>query len=112
MKRKFAVPFTKGQLSNHFGHAEYFEIIETDKKEIISKTRIEAPAHEHGKLPKWVADLGTTHIITGGIGQKASNLLKEFNITVVYGVETEESEKLVQKYLKGKLQSGLNLCDH
>ena len=112
MKQKFALPYTNKKLSNHFGHAEYFEIIDTDQKAIISKDQIKAPVHEHGKLPKWIAELRVTHIIAGGIGHKASSLFKELNITIIYGVKAEESEILVQKYLENKLQSVLNLCDH
>ncbi len=70
IKQKFAIPFTNKQLSNHFGKAEYFEIIETENRSIISTTRLKTPVHEHGKLPTWIADKGVTHIISGGIGQK------------------------------------------
>lgn len=112
MKQKIAIPITNQKLSNHFGHAEYFEIIDTDNGTIIATARLMAPVHEHGKLPKWIADKGVTHIITGGIGQKAIARLQELNITMIYGVENEEPEILVQKFLANKLQPGMNLCDH
>lgn len=112
MKQKFAIPFTNEQLSNHFGKAEYFEIIDTENGSIISTTRIKAPLHEHGKLPTWIADKGVTHIISGGIGQKAMARLQELSIKLIYGVEPEDPEILVQKFLENKLQSGINLCDH
>lgn len=112
MKRKFAIPFSKNQLSKHFGKAEYFVFIDTENKSVITSKQIKTPDHEHGQLPKWISDQGATHIITGGIGHKAMARLQELNIELIYGVETEKPEILVQKFLGGNLQSGLNLCDH
>lgn len=112
MKQKIAIPISNEKISNHFGHAEYFEIFDTENNTIMSTTRIKAPAHEHGKLPLWIADKGVTHIMTGGIGQKAIARLQEFNINLIYGVEDEKPEILVQKFLENKLQPGMNLCDH
>lgn len=112
MKQKIAIPLTNNQLSNHFGKAEYFKIIEIENNSIIDTMMIKAPPHEHGKLPQWIADQGITNIISGGIGQKAIARLEELNITLIYGVEPQESEILLQKFLENKLESGLNLCDH
>lgn len=112
MKQKIAIPLTNNQLSNHFGKAEYFQIFETENNSIIDTMMIKAPPHEHGKLPQWIAEQGITNVISGGIGQKAIALLQESNITLIYGVEPEDPEILVQKFLDNKLESGLNLCDH
>ncbi len=112
MKRKIAVPLSNNQLSKHFGRAEYFKIIDTENKSIIGTSLLKVPDLEHGTLPKWIADKGITHIISGGIGQKAMASLQELNIPLVYGAEVEELEILVEKFLENKLQSGLNLCDH
>lgn len=112
MKRKFAAPLSNNKLSKHFGKAEYFKIIDTENKSIIGSTLLNAPEHEHGELPNWVAEKGITHIITGGIGQNAITRLQELNINIIYGVEEDEPEILVQKFLENNLNSGLNLCDH
>ncbi len=112
MKQKIAIPLTNNQLCSHFGKVEFFKIFEIENNSIITTSMIIAPPHEHGKLPQWIADQGITNIISGGIGQKAIALLHEHNITLIYGVEPNEPEILVQKFLENKLESGLNLCDH
>jgi len=106
MKQKIAISTSNEKRSNHFGHAEYFEIFDTENDAIMSTTRIKAPAHEHGKLPLWIADKGVTHIITGGIGQKAIARLQELNITLIYGVEIDKLEILIQKFWKTNYHQG------
>lgn len=112
MKQKFAIPLTNGQLSNHFGKADYFEIIDIQDGCIISNSRIESPLQEHGKLPEWITDKGVTHIIASGIGQKAITSLQARNIEIIYGVEPDKAEILVKKFLENKLKTSINLCDH
>lgn len=112
MKQKIAIPLTNNQLSNHFGKADHFKIFEIGNGAIQNITKRKAPPHEHGKLPQWIADEGITNIISGGIGQKAIARFQELNIKFVCGIESEEPEILVQKFLDNILASGLNLCDH
>ncbi len=45
---KIAIPLAAGKMSEHFGHAEQFVIIEADptSKQIINTTHLTPPAHE------------------------------------------------------------------
>ena len=49
---KIAIPLAAGKMSEHFGHAEQFVIIEADttSKQIINTTHLTPPAHEPGVL--------------------------------------------------------------
>ena len=111
---KIAIPLADGKLSAHFGHCERFALIEADaaQKKIVKREDLEAPPHEPGLLPKWLAERGTNLIIAGGMGQRAQALFCEHGIEVVIGAPAETPENLVNSYLAGTLQSGENVCDH
>lgn len=111
---KIAIPLASGKLSMHFGHCERFALVDVDltKKKILKREDIEAPPHEPGLLPKWLAERGANVIIAGGMGQRAQNLFVEQGIQVIVGAPAETPEKLVGDYLNGTLQAGENVCDH
>jgi len=71
---------------------------------------IKSPLHEPGVLPKWLNELGTNVVISGGIGHRAINLLNQRGITVVTGALVEEPEILIRSYFSNTLDSEQNLC--
>jgi MinD superfamily P-loop ATPase/predicted Fe-Mo cluster-binding NifX family protein len=111
---RIAIPLTNGRLSPHFGHCEHFALIDVDSMErrIVKREDIEAPPHEPGLLPPWLAERGANLIIAGGMGQRARGLFADQGIQVLVGVSTDTPEGLVGEYLAGKLQAGSNPCDH
>lgn len=111
---RIAVPLAGGKLSMHFGHCERYAIVtvDTKTKTILKRDDIEAPPHEPGLLPPWLAGQGVNIIIAGGMGQRAQKLFAENGIQVIVGAPVEAPEKLVDDYLAGTLQTGNNLCDH
>jgi ATP-binding protein involved in chromosome partitioning len=113
-RMKVAIPLANGKLAMHFGHCEHFALIEVDiaKKEIVHRENIEAPPHQPGLLPPWLAERGAEMIIAGGMGQRALGLFAEQGIRVVIGAAAETPERLVTDYLAGTLQTGENVCDH
>jgi ATP-binding protein involved in chromosome partitioning len=111
---KIVIPVADGQLSMHFGHCERFALIDVDptEKKILKREDLEAPPHEPGLLPKWLAERGANLIIAGGMGQRAQDLFCEHGIKVIVGAPGETPENLVNSYLVGTLHSGDNVCDH
>jgi len=111
---RIAIPLTSGTLSAHFGHCECFALMDVDagKRSIVQREDIDAPPHEPGLLPAWLAERGVNAIIAGGMGQRAQGLFAQQNIEVVVGANTDLPETLVSDYLAGALKSGQNLCDH
>ncbi|HAK96587.1 MAG TPA: ATPase [Planctomycetes bacterium] len=111
---KIAIPLADGRLCMHFGHCEHFALIDADaaEKKILARQDVEAPPHQPGLLPGWLAERGATVIIAGGMGGRAQALFAERGIEVVVGAPAETPEKLVSDYLAGTLRSGDNLCDH
>ncbi len=111
---KIAIPLAENRLCAHFGHCEEFALIEVDDttKSIVDQSKHTPPPHEPGVLPRWLNELGANVIIAGGMGQRAQVLFTENNISVMVGAASDTPENIVAQYLDGKLQTGVNLCDH
>ncbi len=111
---RIAVPTADGYLCPHFGHCAAFVIVDVDKDQgtILKTETHEAPPHEPGLLPRWLAEKGTDLIIAGGMGARAQDLFNQKGIGVVIGAPAEKPEKIVHDYMKGALRCGQNLCDH
>ncbi len=109
-----AVPVSEGKLFPHFGHCAHFALVAADEKSktITGRTDVDAPPHEPGLLPPWLAKKGVTHVIAGGLGGRAMQLMAENGIVCVVGAPSESPESLVDAYLAGTLSSGANGCDH
>ncbi len=111
---RIAIPVAEGKLAMHFGHCEQFALIDvdTEKKEIENTEMADAPAHQPGLLPVWLAERGANMIISGGMGMRAQQLFTQQNIQVLVGAPSEPPEMIAKAYLDGTLQTGTNICDH
>lgn len=111
---RIAIPLVGGKLSPHFGHCERFALVDADAaaRRILGQREVEAPPHQPGLLPAWLAQQGATVILAGGMGQRAQDLFASHGIQVVVGAPSEAPTHLVAEYLAGTLQTGGNVCDH
>ena len=111
---RYAVPVSGGMVSPHFGHCEYFALIDADdnKREIIRKEFVPSPAHQPGLLPQWLAEQGVSLVIASGMGSRAQSLFQQHRIGVVVGTMETDPEKAVLSYIDGQLATGNNICDH
>jgi predicted Fe-Mo cluster-binding NifX family protein len=112
--KKIAIPIANGSLAMHFGHCENFALlsVDMDAKKILSVDAIDSPPHEPGLLPRFLAEKGANMIIAGGMGSRAQQLFIENGIDVVVGAPSETPEVLVNSFLAGTLEAGVNMCDH
>jgi ATP-binding protein involved in chromosome partitioning len=111
---KYAIQVSGGMVSPHFGHCEYFALIDVDedRKQITRKELVPAPPHQPGLLPEWPAEQGISFVIAGGIGSRAQSLFQQNRIGVIIGTLESDPEKAVLNYLNGQLAIGENICDH
>lgn len=111
---KIAVPVENDRVCMHFGHCPAFAVYEADqaKKAITAKTILEAPPHEPGLLPRWLHEKGVNFVIAGGMGRRAQDLFGEQGIRVLVGAPADNADQVVTAYLEGRLQAGVNVCDH
>ena len=113
MKKKFAVPVDhNGNLDAHFGHCKYFAIHEVEKNEIISTEMVQPPPHEPGLLPRWLAEMGVTDVLAGGMGNRAIKLFNQHGVNVFVGAPQQNARELVDGYLNNSIAFAANYCDH
>jgi len=97
---KFALPVDDGKLAAKFGQAKHFALLTVKDGAIVDQETIPTPPHEPGGIPEWLEDLGVTHVIAAGLGEKAQGLIQHKDIQVIPGDAQETPENLVQTYLK------------
>jgi len=112
MTRKFAVPTSHGKLDAHFGHCQQFALVQVEEKKIAEITYLDAPPHQPGLLPPWLAERGATDIVAGGMGQRAIDLFNERGVNVFVGAPALTPEELVLGLLNETLSLSANYCDH
>ena len=105
---KFALPVDGEKLSDKFGHAAQFALITVRDGAIEARELVPTPAHEPGGIPEWLDELGVTHVIAAGLGEKAQKLLIHQGIEVIAGAPQADPEELVQQYLQKTLSTGAN----
>ena len=111
---RYAVPISGGVVASHFGHCEEFALFDVDEnsKKILRRGYVSSPGHQPGLLPDWLAKQDVSLVIASGMGSRALSLFQQKRIGVVTGIIESNPEKVVQSYLNGKLNTGLNICEH
>ena len=112
MKKKIAIPTSEGVLAAHFGHCKQFAMVEVENNVIGEISFTDAPPHQPGLLPPWLAEKGATDIIAGGMGQQAITLFNEKGVNVFVGAPTLTPKEIVEGYLNKTLSFASNYCDH
>ncbi|MGD8450949.1 MAG: NifB/NifX family molybdenum-iron cluster-binding protein [Phycisphaerae bacterium] len=111
---RLAIPCQDSQICEHFGHAPQFIFFEADPAtgQITGEETIDAPPHQPGLLPRWLAEQGANVILAVGMGGRALELFAQHGVQAVTGVVTRDPREAAQQYLAGSLASGKNVCDH
>ncbi|MCT4601927.1 MAG: NifB/NifX family molybdenum-iron cluster-binding protein [Marinifilum sp.] len=112
MKKKIAIPVKQGVLDTHFGHCSHFALIDVEGKEIIAEEVIPAPPHQPGLLPPFLANLGVTDVLAGGMGGRAIDLFNAQNVNVFVGAPALEAKELAIGFLNETIEFNANCCDH
>ncbi len=112
MTKKIAIPMEDGMLATHFGHCQYFAIVEVQNNQIVEVTEHVPPEHRPGVYPRWIASFGVTDVIAGGIGQRAIDLFNQQGINVFAGAPVKNETEIVNDFLGGKLSLSANYCNH
>jgi len=97
----------ESQVSTVFGRCPYFVIAEIEKKKIVKIEAIENTSF--GQMggagistAQAIAEKDVETIITGNIGPRASDVLRQFNIKVYSG--SGLVKEVLQKFIDGKLE--------
>lgn len=110
--KKLAMPLMNGRLSEHFGHSREFAFYEIEGNKIVKEYRKEPPPHAEGTIPRWLGAEKVTHLIVGGIGPKAIDILNHFGMDVYVGVAVDQAANLALDFVNENLKYGQNYCHH
>ncbi len=96
-------------VSNVFGRCPYFIIAEIENKKIIKTEAIKnISADQMGgagiSAARTVAEEDVKAVITGSIGPRASDVLRQFNIEVYNGKGCKSVKEALQKFVDNKLE--------
>ena len=109
---KLAIPYENGEIFQHFGHCENFEIFTVEDGKIQSSKVVSSAGQGHGALAVFLAEQDVKVLICGGIGGGAKAALAAARIMVFGGV-TGKTRDAVQAYITGSLEFDPNAnCAH
>ena len=106
---KIAVPYSDGQVFQHFGKSEQFKIYDTIDDEIISSEIVDTSGSGHSALADFLKEKGAGVLICGDIGVGAVTALQNAGIQILGGAEGE-ADKCVEEFLGGRLHFGASGC--
>ena len=101
--QKIAVPTNEGKLWPHFGKAPQVSIFTIQNGRVIDSVVLQAPEHEHGAMPRFLAAQGCTDVLCGGLGAGAVTLLDDLGIKVHAGAPAIEVEEVLKMFLDGSI---------
>lgn len=108
---RIAVTYDNGEVFQHFGHSEFFKVYEVEDGKVVSSEVVGSDGQGHGALAGLLAGKGIDVLICGGIGGGAVNALTAAGIELCAG-QSGNTDEVVEKYLKGELESTGANCDH
>ena len=109
--KRIAVTYDNGKVFAHFGKTESFKVYEVENDKVINSEIIESNGAGHGALAGLLADNAIDVLICGGIGGGAMAALEENGIEICAGAEGD-TDKVIEAYLKGELESAGVTCNH
>ncbi|WP_291255882.1 MULTISPECIES: NifB/NifX family molybdenum-iron cluster-binding protein [unclassified Fusobacterium] len=98
-------------VEEHFGHCAKFVVFSIEDGKIVNREVLEAPEHAPGVFPRFIADNNINVVITGGMGQRAIDLIKENGGQVILGASGNIASVL-KVFLDGALYSKGSACAH
>ncbi|MEG0764444.1 MAG: NifB/NifX family molybdenum-iron cluster-binding protein [Pseudoflavonifractor sp.] len=109
---RIAVTFENGQVFQHFGHTERFQVYDVENGKVMQTTLVNTNGSGHGALADILKKIGVDTLICGGIGGGARQALDEAGIKLFGGV-SGDADKAVEAFLAGTLQFNPDVkCDH
>ena len=112
MTQRIAIPSNEGMLWPHFGKAPQVTFFSVEDGQIKDSTVLQAPEHQHGAMPRFLAEQHCTDVICGGIGGGAVELLNQLGIRIHGGAPEMQVTEVIKLFLNGTLTFGDSSCHH
>ncbi len=111
---RIAVPVLDDVFCEHFGRSSGFFLCDVDEAtHQLGRTRIVVRPRGKGRcesLPDWLAQMGDTTLLVGGIGEVGRHNFQRMGIAVSTGHSYREPDKLIVGYLAGSARPETNPC--
>lgn len=109
---RIAVAYENGQVFQHFGHTERFQVYDVENGKVTLSTLINTNGSGHGALADILKKGHVDTLICGGIGDGARQALDEAGIQL-YGGVSGDADRAVEALLNGTLHFDPEVtCDH
>lgn len=108
---RIAVAMEGNQVASHFGHCTEFLLVDVADGQLKKEVLVPNPGHQPGFPPRYLGELGVTHVIAGGMGARAQELFAARGISPIIGAQGTAREVL-GAFLTGRLVTGPSLCSH
>lgn len=96
-------------VSPHFGRCPSFTLIDLENGKMTNRTEVQNPGHTPGFIPQFLHEKGVGLIVSGGMGARAADLFRQYEIQFITGVEGKVDEA-IHKLEQGVLEGGESLC--
>ena len=104
MTMRIAVTYDNGQIVQHFGRTEYFNVYEITEGKVTDSRIISTNGQGHSALIPVLEQLQVDIVICGGLGMPMKNAIESLGIQLINGV-TGDADAAVAAYLAGTLHS-------
>ena len=109
---KIAVTYDNGNIFQHFGRTEFFNVYEIEDNKVVSSEVIGSNGVGHGALAGLLSEQSVDVLICGGIGGGAQAALASAGIQL-YGGASGPADAAVDAFLAGRLAYDPAVhCDH
>ena len=102
MNARIAVPYSDGQVFQHFGKAVQFKIYSVEDGKVVSSEVVASENRSHEDLALWFVFQGVNAVLCGNIGAGMQGALAGCGIVALAGVDGAADEA-VEKLLAGTL---------
>jgi predicted Fe-Mo cluster-binding NifX family protein len=109
--KRVAIPILENRLSEYFGECTYYEIFEIENGKVQKRTNEMPTVSDVSELPLWLKQKNITDVIVYKVNKNIISLFASKKVNLFVGVPQDTSEKLIDDYLNGKLESDKNIIE-
>ena len=107
---KIAIAKDGSAVSGHFGHCERFAVYSAENGTVRYEGDL-IGSQGHSSAASLLASQDITHILSGGMGQRARDMLKELGIITILGVQGQ-IDQVAKDFFAGVITDSAALCNH
>ncbi len=108
---RIVISTENGNVAQHFGRCPEFTLVDIDKGIVTKKEIVPNPGHAPNVLPNYFHDLGCKTIIAGGMGSRAQQLFRTYDMDWIIGVQGDV-DSIIDDYIEGTITAGESMCEH